>query len=92
MYREVGIFKNLEGLKAGDTFEVEFGDLSRRQFQVISVQSYSVKDVAEHMLDQNPDTKKQLNLIACGGRFEPKTEQYQTGFSRQPKSQPLDLE
>jgi LPXTG-site transpeptidase (sortase) family protein len=71
-----GIFKNLESLKVGDRYEVEFGDLSRRQFEVVSVQSYSVNDVTKHMLEHSPEIKKQLNLITCSGRFDNKTQQY----------------
>ena len=72
-----GIFKDLKNLEAGDTFEVEYGDYSKRRFEVVGVKSYSVSDVAEHMLAQAEGIENQLNLITCGGRFDPQADRYE---------------
>ncbi len=65
-----GIFKSLKNIKPGDRFSVEFGDKSLRNFEVVSVDSYPVADTAKHMLEPNPDIKRQLNLVTCTGTFD----------------------
>jgi sortase (surface protein transpeptidase) len=72
-----GIFKRLKELRPGDSFDVEFGDLSRRKFTVVSVTAYKAADATLHLFDQQAGIENQLNLITCGGRFDPKTEQYE---------------
>jgi LPXTG-site transpeptidase (sortase) family protein len=75
-YYNPGIFKHLDSLKPGDTFTVQFGNLSSRQFEVVSVTSYSVSDIAQHMFVQQTGINKQLNLITCGGNYSPATQEY----------------
>jgi LPXTG-site transpeptidase (sortase) family protein len=71
-----GIFKNLSKLKAGDKYDIEFGDYTTRKFEVVSVTEYDVKDAAVHMLEKRSGIDKQLNLITCSGRYDAKANQY----------------
>jgi hypothetical protein len=72
-----GIFKNLSSLKSGDTFQVEYGDRTKRHFKVVRITSYSVADAGREMFKQDSDIESQLNLITCGGRFDSKAQQYE---------------
>jgi LPXTG-site transpeptidase (sortase) family protein len=74
---EPGIFKNLDMLRTGDVFAVEFGDQSERHFQVSSVKSYSIEQAAHEMFVTQPDISQQLNLITCGGRFNAQQHLYE---------------
>lgn len=71
-----GIFQHLANLKAGDTFQIEFGDHSTRLFAVVSIHAYSPTDVASKMLQPDPTIKQQLNLITCGGTFDTTSKEY----------------
>ncbi len=71
-----GIFKNLTKIKPGDTFRIELGDHSIRQFQVTRVSKLNLTDTAQQMLLQDKTITHQLNLITCGGNYDAKTKQY----------------
>ncbi len=71
-----GIFKRLAVLNPGDKYQIEFGDLSIKEFEVVSVTSYKVNEVIKHMLKKHAGIDKQLNLVTCGGRYDAKTRQY----------------
>lgn len=69
-FTQPGIFKRLNELKPGDTFSIEFGDHSRREFQVATIRNYSVEEAGKRMLEQDPTIKQQLNLITCTGAYD----------------------
>lgn len=71
-----GIFKRLGQLKQGDSFTVEFGDKSTKQFQVVSTTSVSVPDATKELFTADKTIKQQLKLITCGGKFDAKTQQF----------------
>lgn len=71
-----GVFKRLVELKQGDRIEVEFGDRTRRSFEVVRSQSYDADDVARHMLEPQ-DIGRQLNLITCDGAYDRASGQYE---------------
>ena len=71
-----GIFKHLGNLKAGDTYQIVFGDNSVKTFQVRSVQTQSTADASKTLLTPDPTIKAQLNLITCGGSFNKQAQQY----------------
>lgn len=71
-----GIFKNLGQLKPGDTFSVQFGDMSDKQFEVVSVKTYSIDSVSKHLFYKNPTIHSQLNVITCGGKYNQTNKQY----------------
>lgn len=73
---QAGVFKKLEQLKAGDNFSIEFGDNSRKSFEVVSVTSYPVDGVNEPLFKKRSDIQSQLNLITCGGRYDKQANQY----------------
>lgn len=68
---QFGIFKNLANLQAGDQFTIEFGDHSKRKFKVLTIKLYTPDDVATAMLARQAGVTSQLNLITCGGSFNP---------------------
>jgi LPXTG-site transpeptidase (sortase) family protein len=59
-----GVFSNLENLKPGDKFQVELGDKSKREFEVVSVKSYDTEKYAENLFKQVKSIERQLNLVA----------------------------
>lgn len=71
-----GIFKNLSRLQPGDHLSVEFGDHSRRNFVILNLKSYTAADLAKHMSTPVSGVERQLNIITCGGRYNPKSKQY----------------
>lgn len=71
-----GIFKNLDKLKEGDQFSVEFGNGEERQFVVKTVQSYDVASAANYLFSQSPDASSQLNLVTCGGTYDKAAKTY----------------
>lgn len=48
-YTEDGIFKNLGTLVAGDTFSIQFGDNSRKEFSVLSTKTVATEDAANQL-------------------------------------------
>ena len=71
-----GIFKNLKDVKTGDTFSIEFGDLSRRNFEVVEVRTLPEAESAAFLLTKRDDIEQQLNLITCGGEFNKDKQTY----------------
>lgn len=68
------IFAELHKLQAGDIVRIQFGDLSWREFQVMSTASYTVEEVMPHLLQQH--TERQLNLITCSGTYNRQADTY----------------
>lgn len=68
--REDGIFINLAKVKPGDTYTIEFGDGSRKQFKVTSTKTVPLKDAASVLFSQDPSLTNQLTLITCGGTWD----------------------
>lgn len=75
-----GIFKQLPKLTKGSTFQVEYGDGSRRDFRVIETRKLPTKDAATYLLDKRSDIDRQLNLITCDGVYDQKSKQYDQRF------------
>lgn len=71
-----GIFQNLSKVQPGDAFYVEFGDGSRRNFEVISNHTYAVNDVVNYLFVKDPKIQSQLNLITCGGQYDKSQHEY----------------
>jgi LPXTG-site transpeptidase (sortase) family protein len=65
-----GIFIHLQKMKKDDTFTIEFGDGSTKQFEVTGVTTVATKDAATVLFSQDPKATNQLNLITCGGTFD----------------------
>lgn len=70
------IFAKLGELKPGSKVRVQFGDKSWKEFEVVSVDSYSVKQASKEQYKALPDVKKQLTLITCGGNYDANSESY----------------
>ena len=71
-----GIFKDLEKLKDGDTFKIEFGNGTSKDFKVVKKVDVLVKDAAGVLFSQEPGIERQLNLITCSGVFDKKSQSY----------------
>jgi LPXTG-site transpeptidase (sortase) family protein len=71
-----GIFKKLGDLKKGDVFQVEFGNNSIKNFEVIENKQVPESEAGKYFFTKNSDIQKQLNLITCGGKFDKNTQQY----------------
>lgn len=68
------IFTQLHDLVDGQTIRIQYGDLSWKEFRVISSDSYQVNDVMPYLLEQVAD--QQLNLITCSGTFDGQARTY----------------
>lgn len=71
-----GIFVNLEDLKKDDVYTVEFGNGSTKQFKITEVVTVATQEAASILFSQNPKATNQLNLITCGGNFDPNARLY----------------
>ncbi len=71
-----GVFKYLGDMKAGDSFEVETGGGAVKHYKVIEVKQMKESESADFLFSQKPNTKSQLNLITCGGRFDSSAQAY----------------
>lgn len=71
-----GIFQNLTKLKAGDSLTIEFGNGSKKDFEVVKSVSLDTKDAAGALFSQEPTITNQLNLITCSGSWDKKAQQY----------------
>lgn len=70
------IFTDLKKLSSGDKFQVEFGDQSIRNFEVVSTEELSIESASKQMLTPKQGIERQLNLITCGGNFDRNNQQY----------------
>ncbi len=66
----VGIFRHIEELISGDTIQVQMGDMSLRDFSVVSVATYSVAEAATPLFNDDPSIDEELHLITCDGIFD----------------------
>jgi LPXTG-site transpeptidase (sortase) family protein len=71
-----GIFKDLAKVKKADEFTVELGDGTIKKYKVLDITTLPTKESVNVLFSQNPKVKSQLNLITCGGKFDAKTQQY----------------
>jgi hypothetical protein len=72
-----GIFKNLAKVHMGDTVNIEFGDMSKRSFEVVSVDNYSVDQALSEQYKKLNGVDRQLTLITCGGNFDKSEQEYE---------------
>lgn len=73
---EDGIFIDLEKVKQGDTFAVEFGDGSKKAFSIKAVKVIDLDQAASVLFSQDPAIASQLTLITCGGEWDKDTRLY----------------
>ncbi len=73
---EDGIFRNLYKLSTDDSVSVQMGDLSWREFSVVSVTTYSVGDASGALFKDDPMIDKELHLITCDGTFDDTAQTY----------------
>lgn len=71
-----GVFKHLNQLKQGDAIKIQMGDLSWRDFSVVSVGVYPVAEATKGLYKDDPSIDKELHLITCDGKFDDKTQTY----------------
>lgn len=69
--KEKGVFKDIERLKAGDQYRIDFADGLVREFVVRAVTVVPNADAAGVLFSQDPTIERQVNLITCAGRFDP---------------------
>lgn len=65
-----GVFDQLAAVHSGETYTIEFGDDSRRQFKIVSVDEVDLDQAASVLFSQKPSITRQLNLITCGGEWD----------------------
>ena len=74
-----GVFYSLKTLKAGDEILIQKGNLDKSTFVVKHVETVKVNQVdMVKMMRSIDESKLGLNLITCGGRFDPSTNQYES--------------
>ena len=71
-----GIFINLEKVKSGDTYTIEFGDGSKKQFRIKDVKVVDLDEAASVLFSQDPAITNQLTLITCGGTYDQQARLY----------------
>ena len=71
-----GIFINLEKVKSGDVYTIEFGDGSKKQFRIKDMRAVDLKEAASVLFSQDPGITNQLTLITCGGTYDQQARLY----------------
>jgi len=71
-----GIFRYLNKLKPGDTFNVTLGSGKVLNYVVADNTSVPLDQVSSVLFSQDPKVKSQLNLITCSGQFDYQTHSY----------------
>lgn len=72
-----GIFKQLGSLNKDDTFVIELGNGTTKNYKVIDKVQVKEAESANYLFSQNPKVKSQLNVITCGGKFNKSANQYE---------------
>lgn len=72
-----GIFKNLDKLKKGAIFTIEYGNGKTKKFKVTSTTLINKEKAPPVLFSQDPTVTSQLNLITCGGTYDRKVRHYQ---------------
>ncbi len=65
------IFEQLGQIKIGDSFVVKLANKKVLTFQVKSVNKVALDKAANILFSQSPGITNQLNLITCGGTYDP---------------------
>lgn len=71
-----GVFKQINRLSDGDTFQVELGSGTTLHYKVRSVHSVDTDQAASTLFSQVPSIASQLNLITCGGNYDRESRDY----------------
>lgn len=71
-----GAFRHLNVLESGDLVRVQMGDLSWREFEVVSVDTYDLEQATAALYDDDKDIDRELRLITCDGVFDDITQTY----------------
>ena len=71
-----GIFKNLDKLKTGDIYTVQFGSGAEKKFKVFKLETVPTQEAVNVLFSQDPTVPSQLNLITCAGTFDTNTHAY----------------
>lgn len=75
-----GIFAKLSQLTAGDQITVEYGNGSKRRFEVVSGSSVSVGEASARLFAKQADIGQQLNLITCDGAYDRTNRSYERRY------------
>lgn len=70
------IFESLSEIAIGETFTIEFGNLSQKTFRVTDKKQLAEEESAEFLFTDNPAIDSQLNLITCGGQYNRDTDSF----------------
>lgn len=70
------IFTNLDRLRSGDQIKVQLGDESWREFEVVSIGTYSVNETNDELFKSANGVDKQLTLVTCAGTYNSQTKTY----------------
>jgi LPXTG-site transpeptidase (sortase) family protein len=73
---EKGVFQRLAQARSGEKIEIEFGDYSRKLFEIIRLDTVTPKEASTLQYQQLPGVDSQLTLVTCGGGFDRKTQSY----------------
>jgi LPXTG-site transpeptidase (sortase) family protein len=72
-----GVFKNITKLQTGDRIQVEYGDLTIKDFEIVDTVSLPESKSAQYLSTKRPNIEQQLNLVTCGGKFDNESGMYE---------------
>jgi sortase (surface protein transpeptidase) len=70
------LFAKLGKMQQNDIIQIEFGNNSVRQFQVVDKRELPETQTAKYLLAKREDIDQQLNLVTCGGTFNKTSDKY----------------
>lgn len=77
---EQGIFRDIITLTADESIRVQMGDLTWREFQVVSAKSYTTSEATAALFKDDQSVENELHLITCDGKFNDRTQTYDRRF------------
>jgi LPXTG-site transpeptidase (sortase) family protein len=70
------IFKDIKKLEAGDIVTIEYGDGTKKNFEVVTSDSYSAEETSTQQYIQLDGVTHQLTLITCDGVYDATSNTY----------------
>lgn len=71
-----GVFKHIKDIQPADSIKIQMGDLTWREFKVVSNTSYPVEQSASPLFKKSTEFDKELHLITCSGKFDDRSQTY----------------
>lgn len=77
---EQGVFRSITKLVKNDTFRIQMGDKSWREFKVVATGSHHTSHATKELFKDDPAIEREVHLITCDGEFDDAAQTYEKRF------------